>query len=58
MSISKKVAYSKNFDWQEIVFENGLHDQSHLIKEFIEFNQMSPTDYYAQHNELIRFVKP
>lgn len=56
-TLSKKVAYSKKFDWQDLVFENGLHDQSHLIKEFMEFNQMNPTEYCSKHTELIRFVK-
>jgi len=55
--LSNKVAHSKKFDWQDIVFENGLTDQSHLVKEFLEFNKMNPTDYFLKHNELIRFVK-
>lgn len=57
VDLSKKVAYSEKFDWQDIVFESGLTDQSHLVKEFMEFNQMNPTDYFVKHNELIRFVK-
>ncbi len=55
--LSNKVAHSEKVDWQDIVFESGLTDQSHLVKEFMEFNQMNPTDYYVKHNELIRFVK-
>lgn len=55
--LSNKVAHSENVDWQDIVFESGLTDQSHLVKEFMEFNQMNPTDYFLKHNELIRFVK-
>jgi AraC-like DNA-binding protein len=55
--LSNKVAHSENVDWQDIVFESGLTDQSHLVKEFMEFNQMNPTDYFVKHNELIRFVK-
>ena len=57
VSLSKEVAYNKNFDWQDIVFEYGFHDQSHLVKEFMEFNKMNPSDYHLKHNELIRFVK-
>lgn len=56
--LSNKVAHSEKVDWQDIVFESGFHDQSHLVKEFIEFNQMNPSDYHLKHNELIRFVKP
>ncbi len=57
-TLSKTVAYSEKFDWQDLVFENGLHDQSHLVKEFLEFNRMSPSEYFEKHHELIRFIKP
>jgi AraC-like DNA-binding protein len=57
VSLSKEVAYNKDFDWQDLVFQYGFHDQSHLVKEFMEFNQMNPSDYHLKHNELIRFVK-
>ena len=57
VSLSKIVAYSEKFDWQDIVFKYGFHDQSHLVKEFMEFNQMNPRDYHLKHNELFRFVK-
>ncbi len=57
VSLSKIVAYSEKFDWQDIVYQYGFHDQSHLVKEFMEFNQMNPSDYHLKHNELIRFVK-
>jgi len=56
-TLSKEVAYNKNFNWQDLVFKYGFHDQSHLVKEFMEFNQMNPSDYHLKHNELIRFVK-
>jgi AraC-like DNA-binding protein len=58
VTLSKTVAYSKKFEWQDIVFENGLHDQSHLVKEFMKFNQMSPSEYAEKHHELIRFIRP
>jgi AraC-like DNA-binding protein len=57
VALSKKVVYSEKLNWQDIVFDSGLTDQSHLVKEFMEFNQMNPTDYYIKHNELIRYVK-
>lgn len=56
-SLSKEVAYNKYLNWQDLVFKYGLHDQSHLVKEFMEFNQMNPTDYLTNHQELVRFVK-
>jgi AraC-like DNA-binding protein len=57
VSLSKDVAYNEKFDWQDLIFKYGFHDQSHLVKEFMEFNQMNPSNYHLKHNELIRFVK-
>jgi AraC-like DNA-binding protein len=55
--LSNRIAHNEKIDWQDIVFENGFHDQSHLVKDFIEFNRMSPSDYHRQHKELTRFVR-
>jgi hypothetical protein len=55
--LANQVAHAKEVDWQQLVEEGRLHDQSHLIKEFQEFNKMAPTDYHQNHNELTRFVK-
>jgi AraC-like DNA-binding protein len=54
--LSNKVAHNPEIDWQDIVFENGFHDQSHLVKDFKAFNQMNPSDYHQKHRELIRFI--
>jgi AraC-like DNA-binding protein len=56
-NLSNKIAHNIKIDWQEIVMEYGFHDQSHLVKEFIEFNQMNPSQYHSVHRELTRFVK-
>lgn len=56
--LSNKVAHDNIIDWQDMVLEGGYHDQSHLVKEFQEFNQMNPRDYHQKHLELIRFVNP
>jgi AraC-like DNA-binding protein len=56
-TVSNRVAHATNIDWQDVVFENGLHDQSHLVKEFKEFNKMNPSEYHQNHNEMTRFVK-
>ena len=56
-ALSNKIAHNPKIDWQEIVAEYGFHDQSHLVKEFLEFNQMNPTQYHLLHRELSRFVK-
>jgi AraC-like DNA-binding protein len=55
--LSNEIAHSKRIDWQHIVSHYGFHDQSHLVKEFIEFNQMNPTQYHLMHQEMIRLVK-
>ena len=56
-ALSNKIVHSEKIDWQEIVIEYGFHDQSHLVKEFIEFNQMNPSQYHLVHREMTRFVK-
>jgi AraC-like DNA-binding protein len=55
--LSNIVAHHKKIDWQDIVFKNGYHDQSHLVKDFKIFNQMKPSAYHQEHHELIRFIK-
>ena len=55
--LSNEIAHSKHIDWQHIVTHYGFHDQSHLVKEFIEFNQMNPTQYHSLHQEMIRLVR-
>jgi len=55
--ISNKVANNKEINWQDIVFENGYYDQSHLVKDYKAFNKMKPTAYHQEHHELIRFIK-
>lgn len=55
--LSNKLAHTNKVDWQDVVFESGLHDQSHLVKEFMEFNGMNPSDYHKQHQEMVRFLK-
>lgn len=54
--LSNKVVHNQDVDWQDIVFENGFHDQSHLVKDYKAFNQMNPSEYYQKHRELIRFI--
>jgi AraC-like DNA-binding protein len=56
-ALSNEIAHNEKIDWQEIVVEYGFHDQSHLFKEFMEFNQMNPSQYHLLHREMTRFVK-
>lgn len=55
--LANQVAHAKEVDWHQVVEGADLHDQSHLIKEFKEFNKMTPNDYHQTHNEMTRFVK-
>jgi AraC-like DNA-binding protein len=55
--LSNKVAHSEKIDWLDMVSEGGFHDQSHLVKEYLEFNKMSPAVYHKTHQELVRFLK-
>lgn len=46
----------KHPDWQDVVYEGGFYDQSHFIKDFVEFIQQNPSLYYKQHKELVNFL--
>ncbi len=35
-------------NWADIAFDAGYYDQSHLIRDFVEFSGSSPTDYVAR----------
>ena len=36
-------------EWAALAFDLGYFDQSHLIREFLEFSGLSPTDYLSRH---------
>lgn len=55
--LSIELAYENNSDWQALIEKAGLHDQSHLIKEFLEFDKTTPTKYFNTHREMTRFLK-
>jgi AraC-like DNA-binding protein len=55
-TLSNVIAHSSEIDWQQIVMDYGFHDQSHLVKEFMEFNQMNPSRYHLLHREMTRFI--
>lgn len=43
-------------DWAALALDLGYFDQSHLIREFLEFSGLSPTDYRNRHKSLIGSV--
>jgi AraC-like DNA-binding protein len=40
-------------DWAALALDRGYFDQSHLIREFLEFSGLSPTDYLNRHKSFI-----
>src|SRR5215216_1285611 len=40
-------------DWAAVALDLGYFDQSHLIREFLEFSGLSPTDYLNRHKSFI-----
>ena len=43
----------KAVDWTYIAMECGYFDQSHLIREFLEFSSLSPAGYLRQYNRFL-----
>lgn len=42
-------------NWATLALDYGYFDQSHLIREFLEFSGLSPTDYLNRHKSLIEY---
>ncbi len=40
-------------NWASLALDLGYFDQSHFIREFLEFSGLSPTDYLNRHKSLI-----
>jgi AraC-like DNA-binding protein len=47
----------QKIDWQDIIYEAGFYDQSHFIKDFIEFIGKNPSVYIRENKELANFTK-
>jgi AraC-like DNA-binding protein len=47
----------KEIDWQDIVFEGGYFDQSHFIKDFLDFIGRNPSVYFKDNKELARLLR-
>lgn len=43
-------------NWAGLAVDLGYFDQSHLIREFLEFSGFSPTDYLNRHKNLVEQV--
>jgi AraC-like DNA-binding protein len=42
-----------SINWADIAVDLGYFDQSHFIREFLEFSGLSPTDYINHHRRFI-----
>lgn len=46
----------KEINWQDIVYEGGYFDQSHFIKDFMDFIGRNPSIYFKNNKELARLL--
>jgi AraC-like DNA-binding protein len=49
------IQHNPSFNWADLAVQLGYFDQSHFIREFLEFSGLSPTDYLDRQK---RFVEP
>jgi AraC-like DNA-binding protein len=49
------IQHNPSINWADLAVDLGYFDQSHLIREFLEFSGLSPTDYINRHK---RFIEP
>src|SRR5262249_4703116 len=47
------IQHNPTINWADLAVDLGYFDQSHLIREFLEFSGLSPTDYINRHKRLI-----
>jgi AraC-like DNA-binding protein len=47
------IQHNPSINWADLAVDRGYFDQSHLIREFLEFSGFSPTDYINRHKPLI-----
>src|SRR6185503_14606379 len=47
------IQHNPSMNWADLAVGLGYFDQSHFIREFLEFSGLSPTDYLNRHKSLI-----
>jgi AraC-like DNA-binding protein len=47
------IQHNPSINWADIAVDHGYFDQSHLIREFLEFSGLSPADYINRHKRVI-----
>jgi len=51
-SVLAKVQRVPEPEWDQLALEYGYFDQSHLIRDFLEFSGFSPADYLRRLKDL------
>jgi len=46
------IQYNSSINWADLAVDFGYFDQSHFIRDFVEFSGLSPTDYISRHKRL------
>jgi AraC-like DNA-binding protein len=46
------IQHNPSINWADLAVDLGYFDQSHLIREFLEFSGLSPTDYINRHKRI------
>src|SRR4029079_2411492 len=47
------IQHNPSINWAGLAVDLGYFDQSHLIREFLEFSGLSPADYINRHKRFI-----
>ncbi|MEP6845796.1 MAG: DUF6597 domain-containing transcriptional factor [Panacibacter sp.] len=55
--VLNQIAGKKKVDWIDALNESEFYDQSHFIKDFIEFTGRTPQQYLEENQELVNLVE-
>jgi AraC-like DNA-binding protein len=47
------IQHNPSINWADLAVDLGYFDQSHFIREFLEFSGLSPTDYINRHKRFL-----
>src|SRR5215813_4954087 len=48
------IQHNPSINWADLAVDFGYFDQSHFIREFLEFSGLNPTEYIKRHKSLIQ----
>ncbi|MBL7888301.1 MAG: AraC family transcriptional regulator [Bacteroidia bacterium] len=52
----KKLEHQDKIDWIDLAHECGYYDQSHFIRDFLEFSGINPSDYPHLKGEYMNYI--